>query len=465
MNVQSSAAFMPRHNRNGAMTEDGMKLRGSGVEITRLSNGFTIVTEQIPHVETAALGIWLGSGSRDETQADHGISHFLEHMLFKGTRRRSARQLAEEIEAVGGEINAATGIETTGYFARMMGADCGLALELIADLLLDPLIAEADIERERSVILQEMAADGDEPEDMAHDMLQATAFAGQALGRPIIGTRESVNAIGRAALLRHLERVRRAPAAVLSAAGAVDHAQLARQAEALFSSLPNSATEPRHPAQYHGGRQILAEPFEQTHLLIGFAAPGRKDLGAANTAAVLADILGGGASSRLFQNIREERGLCYAVDADAARFADAGVFSIYAATRAEAVTEVVGAIADELSTVLESGITPGELAGARARMRMGLRTMVESAGALAEHLGHEILEFGRVRPHGELLAAVDAVDGAAIRHLAGQIFQQSEPILVEVGSALAEPALDRIDALRDPAQSAHLRGIGKPWHS
>ncbi len=434
------------------------------VEMSRLNNGLTIATVRMPHVETASLGLWIGQGSRDESAAEHGIAHFLEHMVFKGTGSRTARQHAEEIEAVGGEINAATGVESTGYFARVMGADCDLAIDLIADMLLDPLITEADVERERAVILQEMAADGDEPEDLAHDALQATAFPGQALGRPIIGTRASVSGIMQDGLRRHLQRVLCAPRMVLTAAGAIDHTRLLARATTHFSGIAAASPPIRPKSRYAGGRRILAQDFEQSHLLFGFPAPGRHDPGA-NAVSVLANILGGGASSRLFQSVREERGLCYAVDAFFDPYSDTGLFGLYAATRAEAVPEVVSAIVSELQMVLDAPVTPGELSRGRAQGRMGLASMLESTGALAEHLAHEILEFGRVRPPAELIARIDAVDAAAVRTAADRVLTTAPPTLVEVGSEAGAPHFHHLEAWhRDTVAGEPIRG-DPAWRS
>jgi predicted Zn-dependent peptidase len=418
----------------------------ASVDLTRLANGLTVVSQPMPHSTTASIGLWFGHGSRDEPAADHGVSHFLEHMLFKGTATRTARQHAEAIEAVGGEINAATGVEHTGYFARVAAADTALAVDLIADMVMAPLMADADIERERAVILQEMAADGDEPEDLAHDLFQALAYPGEAIGRPIIGTRASVAAIGRAALLAQLERVRRGPSMVLAAAGAVDHAVLLARAEAHFAGLSGSPAPERKPPRYKGGRKAHVDDYEQTHLLIGFPAPGRHERHAV-AAGVLADVLGGGTTSRLFQNVREEKGLCYSIDAFSSPFADAGLFGVYAATAPERMEAVVAAISEELEGLLSRSVSAAEVGRARAHQRLGLLTMLESSGAMVEHLALDLLEFGRVRSPEELLAWVDAVGAAELSDVATAILG-ARPTVVEVGSVAAPaPTFARLEAL------------------
>ncbi|HEX5957616.1 MAG TPA: pitrilysin family protein, partial [Hyphomicrobiaceae bacterium] len=266
---------------------------------TRLANGMRVVSTRMPHIETVSMGIWVGVGARHETAPEQGISHLLEHMAFKGTERRSAREIAEEIEAVGGELNAATSLEMTAYFARVLAADTGLALDILSDILQSPRHSEDELEREREVILQEIAATRDSPDEIAYELLQEVAFPDQAIGRPILGTAASVKSFKTGDLRRFLTDNYSANRMVLSAAGKVDHDKLVRHAEALFGGLNGGEGGKFEPAHYGGGTRTSAKAFEQSHLLIAFEGPSYAQDGY-YTAQVFSALFGGGMSSRLF---------------------------------------------------------------------------------------------------------------------------------------------------------------------
>ncbi|WP_294645836.1 pitrilysin family protein, partial [uncultured Aureimonas sp.] len=311
------------------------------VEITRLSNGLTIATETMPTLESAALGVWVKAGARDEAEGEHGIAHLLEHMAFKGTSRRSARQIAEEIEDVGGELNASTSVETTAYYARVMKDDVPLAVDILTDILLDSRFDEDELAREQHVILQEIGAAEDTPDDIVFDHFQSAAYADQILGRPILGTRESVSGFTPAEIRAYLKRHYSPDQMVVSAAGAVSHDDVVRRVEAAFGSSASSAegTHRREPAVYTGGDFREERDLADAQMVLGF--PGRpyyqRDFYAAQ---VLSIILGGGMSSRLFQEIRETRGLCYAISAFHWSFSDTGIFGVHAATGEEEMAEL-----------------------------------------------------------------------------------------------------------------------------
>src|ERR1700675_3208391 len=288
---------------------------GSGsmsVEVTTLKSGINVVTDTMPHLETASLGVWVASGSRDERHNEHGISHFLEHMAFKGTRRRSARQIAEEIEAVGGDLNAATGAESTIYHARMLKADVPLALDVLADILSEPTFERAEVIREQSVIVQEIGAVADTPDDLVFEHLNALAFPDQSLGRSILGTASTVRSLDGRILRDYLARNYRAPDMVVAAAGAVDHAAGVADGARGFSSFTGPASPLPEPARFGGGSHVEKRELEQVHIAMALPGIAVTDPTLYSLEA-FTNILGGGMSSRLFQEARERRGLCYSI--------------------------------------------------------------------------------------------------------------------------------------------------------
>lgn len=401
--------------------------------VSTLPNGLRVVTQTMPHLETVSLGLWVGAGARHETERQHGISHFLEHMAFKGTKRRSAQQIAEEIEEVGGDLNAATGLETTAYYARVLKGDEGVALELIADILQNSAFRRPELEGERQVILQEIAATRDSPDDIGYDLLHDAAFPQQSVGRAILGTPDSVGRFT-AADLKGFLRVRYRPEnMVISAAGAVRHARVLRHAEALFGGLSGDG---RHgverPAKYVGGTRVSARPFEQSHLLIGFASPSYRE-DEFFTAQVFSGLFGGGMSSRLFQEVREKRGLCYAIYSTAWGLKDAGLLGIHAATGADLMGALIDVIGAELKRAADEPPSKAELARAKAQMKAGLLMSLESSSARAEQLARQLLSHGRIAPVEELIAKVDDVTPERVRAFVAGLGQYN-PTVVVVGS-------------------------------
>jgi predicted Zn-dependent peptidase len=282
------------------------------VEVTRLPSGLTVVTAEMPHLETASLGVWVGSGSRDERSDEHGISHLLEHMAFKGTTRRTARQIAEEIEAVGGDLNAATSVETTAYYARVLKADVPLALDVLSDILSDPAFDPEELQREQNVIVQEIGAVEDTPDDLIWDRLQTIAFPDQPVGRSILGTPATVRSFDRRRIAGYLTRNYRGPDMVVAAAGAVDHRAVVREAEHRFASFTSAPAPVPESARFVGGSHLEARDLEQVHVALAMSGVPHRDPSLMSLD-VFANVLGGGMSSRLFQEVREPRGLCYAI--------------------------------------------------------------------------------------------------------------------------------------------------------
>jgi predicted Zn-dependent peptidase len=402
-------------------------------KITTLPNGLRVVTHAMPHLETVSLGLWVGAGARHETERENGVSHFLEHMAFKGTKRRSAQQIAEEIEEVGGELNAATSLESTAYYARVLKGDEGVALGLIADILQDAAFSRPELEGERQVILQEIAATRDSPDDIAYDLLHDAAFPKQPLGRAILGTPDTVGRFTAGDLKGFLRRRYAPQNMVISAAGSVRHATLVRHAEALFGGLSEKGRSGGNkPAKYVGGTRISEKPFEQSHLLIGFPGPSYRE-DAFFTAQVFSGLFGGGMSSRLFQEVREKRGLCYAIYSMAWGLRDTGLLGIHAATGTGMMDALIDVIATELKRAAEEIPSGPELARAKAQLKAGLLMGLESSSARAEQMARQLLSHGRLLSTEELIDEVDDVTPERVRAFVGEM-ASSEPTVVVVGS-------------------------------
>lgn len=401
------------------------------VEVTRLPSGPVVVSQTMEHLKSAALGIWVDSGSRAEAEAEHGIAHLLEHMAFKGTKRRGAIAIAEEIEAVGGELNAATSVEQTQYYARVLKADVPLAMDILTDILRNSVFDPEELRREQHVIVQEIGAALDTPEDIAYDHFTAAAFPGQAIGRPILGTPESVRSMTQNSLFDYLDRNYRGPSMVVSAAGAVDHAELVKMAEQGLAGVNAAPSSKPSPARYRGGDRREVRDLMEAQILLGFD-------GRAITspdyygAQILASTIGGGMSSRLFQEVRERRGLCYSIYAFHWAFADGGVLGIHAATGEADVAELVPVILGEIERAA-GDLTEVEIERSRAQARAGLLMALESPLARASQMARQMLVFGRILPIEELVERIDAVSVDDVRRLAGAIFTSTTPTMAAIG--------------------------------
>ncbi|WP_088343040.1 MULTISPECIES: pitrilysin family protein [Rhodomicrobium] len=404
------------------------------IEMTTLANGLRVVTCNMPHLETASLGVWVNTGARSELAREHGLAHLLEHMAFKGTPTRSALQIAEEIEAVGGAVNAMTSFETTDYFARVLREHVPLALEILGDILQNPLFAEEDMEREKEVILQEIASVQDAPDDLVFELAQEAAYPNQPLGRTILGTPGSVRALTREDLAAYRHSAYAAPRMVLGAAGAVDHDAIAAQAEALFASFPATEGRPYEPARFGGGHRSLTRRFEQSHIVIAFEAPSFRD-DAYFTSLVYSVLLGGGMSSRLFQEARERRGLCYDIHAFGWGFSDSGLFGVHAATGNTQIEELVEVIMKELRAVALEGPNAPELQRAKAQLKASLLMSLESSEARAGQIARDTLVFGRQLTTAELIERIDSVSAGDVGALAASFATMKQPVTASVGPA------------------------------
>jgi predicted Zn-dependent peptidase len=383
------------------------------VAVTTLKSGIHVVTDTMPHLETASLGVWVNSGSRDERREEHGISHFLEHMAFKGTGRRSARQIAEEIEAVGGDLNAATGAETTAYFARVLKADVPLALDVLSDILSEPAFERDELAREQSVIVQEIGAVADAPDDLIFEHLQLVAFPDQPLGRSILGTADTVRSFDAAKLRDYLTRNYQGPDMVVAAAGAVDHQAVVAEVERRFASFNGSASPLPEPASFGGGTHLEKRELEQVHIALALPGVPLKDP-ALYSLQAFTNVLGGGMSSRLFQEAREKRGLCYSIYSFHMPYSDVGMFGLYAGTDAADSSELMRVIVEEIANAAETLSEP-EIARAKAQMKAGLLMALESSGERIGQLARQIVMHGRPIPVDEIVAKIDAVTAKSAR--------------------------------------------------
>jgi predicted Zn-dependent peptidase len=401
------------------------------VAVTKLQSGISVVTETMPHLQTASLGVWVNAGSRDEGRDENGISHFLEHMAFKGTRRRTARQIAEEIEAVGGDLNAATGVETTAYYARVLKADVPLALDVLADILSEPAFDREELVREQNVIVQEIGAVADTPDDLIFEHLQLVAFPDQPLGRSILGTAKTVKSFDGAKLRQYLARNYRGPDMVVAAAGAIEHQAVVAEVERRFGSFNGPGSPAPEPARFGGGSHVEKRELEQVHIALALPGVPQTDP-TLYSLQTFTNVLGGGMSSRLFQEAREKRGLCYSIYSFHVPYSDVGMFGLYAGTDAADTSELMRLIVEEIANTAET-ISEPEVARARAQMKAGLLMALESSGERIGQLARQMMIYGHPLPLDELVAKVEAVTVESARAAGRALLGRGKPATAVLG--------------------------------
>ncbi|HTT83830.1 MAG TPA: pitrilysin family protein [Rhizomicrobium sp.] len=401
------------------------------VEITRLPNGLTVVTDPMPQLESASLGVWVNCGARHETRPIMGVSHMLEHMAFKGTERRTARGLAEEIEAVGGALNAYTSREQTAFHARVLKSDVPLAVDILADILTHPVFDSGELERERQVVLQEIGQARDTPDDIVFDHLQSAVYPEQPMGWPILGNEETVGNFARGDLESYMRANYRAGGMTLISSGAVEHAGMVELAARHFGDLrPGDAPE-GEPARYDGSDIRVEEDLEQVHVTWAFPGlPSGDD--ALFAAQVYVTALGGGMSSRLFQEIREKRGLCYSIYAFANSFVDGGMIGIYAGTGANEAAGISALVAGEMAELARTA-SAEEIARAKAQLRASLLMGLERPSARAEMIAAHLLAYGRVVPIAEIREKLEAVSVDDVRRFGEVLMMTGRPAMAAVG--------------------------------
>ena len=402
-----------------------------------MANGVRVVTEHMPGLQSASLGVWVAAGGRHERADQNGVAHFLEHMAFKGTTTRSSLQIAEAIENVGGYINAYTSREMTAYYARVLAEDVPLALDVISDIVLNPIFDAREIEVERHVILQEIGQSYDTPDDVIFDWLQETAFPDQPLGRTILGPVERVKNF-HAADFRGFVEERYAPGnIILAAAGAVDHDAIVRAAEKAFGGLSARDIGGADPALFQGGEWRVEKDLEQAHFALAFETPGYRD-DAIYTAQLFSTAFGGGMSSRLFQEAREKRGLCYTIFAQTGAYADSGLMTVYAGTGADDVNDLVNLTIDELKRAADD-MSPAELARSRAQMKAGLLMGLESPASRAERLARLLSIWDRIPSIEDTIEKIDAVTTGDAREFAAGLVDRTQAALALYGPVSAAP--------------------------
>ena len=391
-----------------------------------LPGGLRVVTETVPSARSVAFGIWVGIGSRDERPSIHGASHFLEHLLFKGTPSRSARDIAAVMDAVGGEMNAFTDKEFTCYYARVLDADLPLAVGVMSDLVTSSLVTSDDVEVERGVILEEIAMHDDDPGEAVHDLFASALFGDSPLGRSVIGTVESIEGLSRTAITGFYRRRYQLPQLVVAAAGGVSHEQLLALVERAFAPLltgdaaPAGLRDQDRCVASHSRVLVDAQDTEQAHVMLGTTALHRNDT-RRYALSVLSGALGGGMSSRLFQSIREERGLAYSVYSYALGHADTGQFGVYAGCAPGKVGQVLDLVRGELSSVAERGLTDVEVARAKGSLRGALVLGLEDTGSLMTRLGKGELVHGTLLSTDEVLQRIAAVTVDDVREVAAEV--------------------------------------------
>ena len=411
------------------------------VSITTLPSGLTVLTERMERVETISFGAYVGAGTRHETAAENGVAHFLEHMAFKGTDKRSAVDIAEAIENVGGHINAYTSREQTAYYVKLLKDDLALGVDIIGDILCNSTFEPDEVERERGVILQEIGQANDTPDDIVFDHFQSAAYPSQPMGRPVLGTEQIIRGMKREALHGFMQAHYTPDNMVIAASGNLHHEQVVELAERHFSRLPRAERETPMPSDYMGGEYREMRDLDQAHIVLGFNAPG---YGEADyyPSMLLSTVLGGGMSSRLFQEIREKRGLVYAIYSFTSPAEDGGLFGIYAGTGESEAAELMPVTLEELAKV-QQHVSEAELARARAQLKAGLLMSLESTGSRCEQLARQWQIFGRVIPVAETIQKIEAVTVDDVCASAVKIFRQ-KPTLASIGPVSQVPKFSAI---------------------
>ena len=408
---------------------------------TVLKGGLRVLTEQVPGVRSAAVGVFVGVGSRDEAAHLNGASHFLEHLLFKGTPTRSAMDISSAFDEVGGEFNAYTAREYTCYHARVIDEDLPMALDVLGDMLTSSLITGVDVEAEREVILDEIAMHDDDPDDVVHNMMAATAWAGTPLARPIAGTAESIKALTRTQINGYYRRRYRAPAMTIAVAGNLDHADVVRRVRKAFGRngfldadvQPHGPRMAARPRPFRAGNAHTTRPFEQVNVVLGVQGLTRSDP-RRHVLSILNGALGGGSSSRLFQEVRERRGLAYSVYSFGLGYSDAGMVGVAAGSLPAKADDLLRVVRAELAKVAATGLTEEEVERGKGQVRGGTVLSLEDSGSRMTRLGEAEMFQRRLRPIDELLETLDAVTPDAVNSLARELFSGPET-LAQVGPA------------------------------
>lgn len=401
-------------------------------DISILKNGLRIVSMNYPQFETVSLGIWINTGSAYEIKEMNGISHFLEHMVFKGTASRSAVEISEHIENVGGQTNAYTSREFTAFYAKMLKNDLELAVDVLCELVTSPQFAEDELVKEREVVVQEIKQTYDDPSDIIFDYMQAEAFNQQAMGRPILGTADLVRQYGAKELRSYMQTNYAAENMVFCAVGNVDHDQLVRMVEKRLLVIQEKTSFDRDEQHYTGGYYAEKRDTEQAQIVLGFKGLSYTDKDY-YAAMLMSTILGGGMSSRLFQEVREKRGLVYSIYSFPSFYTGSGFVGISAATDQQQINKMLPVMIDEIKKISTAKISEEELKRAKAQVKSAILMSLESSSNVSEKLSRQLLLFQRVIPVDETIEQIEAVNAMEIQHTAEMIFS-SKPTYALVGN-------------------------------
>jgi predicted Zn-dependent peptidase len=401
------------------------------IKITKLDSGLRVITDTVPDMETVALGVWADVGTRHEDLKHNGVAHMVEHMMFNGTPTRTSLQIAEAVEDVGGQINAYTSREITAYYIHLLQNDMPMALDILSDIIQRPTFPDHELEKERGVIIQEIGMTNDTPDDVVFDYYQETAYPGQALGAPILGRTEIIEGMKKETLYDYVHRFYTPKKLVISASGNIDHEAFVATANTMFADLPADTPQVFTPAQYKGGEKRVEKELEQAHVVLGFKGLDREDQDY-YSAVILGTILGGGMSSRLFQEIREKRGLVYSVYSSHSSYHDDGQFEIYAGTGPEKLNELVPVMCDQIIRIMNEPITEAELNRAKAQIKAGILMSRESMLSRTNRQAKYLINFNKALDVQYLISLIDAVTVYSVQRVAQRIFA-GNPTLAALG--------------------------------
>lgn len=401
------------------------------LKVSTLDSGLRVITDTVPEMETVAIGAWADVGTRHEDLAHNGVAHMVEHMMFNGTPTRTSLQIAEAVENVGGQINAYTSREVTAYYIHLLRGDLPMGMDILSDILQRATFPDAELEKERGVILQEIGMTNDTPDDVVFDIYQETAYPDQALGAPILGREDIIQNMKKETLYDYVHRFYTPEKMVISAAGNIDHDTLVQMARSMFSDLPADTHQTYAPAKYNGGDKRVERDLEQTHVVLGFQGISREHPDYFS-AMMLGTILGGGMSSRLFQEVREKRGLVYSIYSSHSSYHDDGQFEIYAGTGEENLSKLIPVVCDEIVKTTQSIVSEDELSRAKAQIKAGILMSRESMLSRANRQAKYLINYGHAPDINKIITLIDSVTVNSIQKTAQAIFT-GRPTLAALG--------------------------------
>ncbi len=416
------------------------------IKQTTLKNGLRIITTERPGIESVSFGIWVNTGAALEAEADNGISHFIEHMVFKGTAKRNSLQISEDIENVGGATNAYTSRHFTCYYAKMLKEDLELAVDVIADFIMAPTFDAAEMSKEKEVVVQEIKQSSDAPDDLVFDYFQESAFPNQASGRTILGTQEHVRGFTKERMLSYMHTHYAANNMVVGAVGRVDHDKFVKMVEERMSGLPEHTNFTEDAQYYGGGSRTECKDIEQTHLVLGFEGASYLNPDYYKHS-VLSTIFGGGMSSRLFQEVREKRGLVYTINSFNQALKNTGVFGIYAGTTPKELQELLPVVATEIKKLMNDKVSEAELTRAKTQIKASLLMSLESSSTTAEIMARQMLLFNRTIPAAEIVERIEAINVDDLQTLAQKIFTTTPTYALLGCEGGSYPSYDDVKAL------------------